>query len=57
MKAATNDTNEEKRKRIGEKKQEITTGDLYASFPEEFSKGLEYVRSLRFEDQPDYNHL
>ncbi len=54
MKAATN---EEKRKRIGEKKQEITTGDLYAGFPEEFSKGLEYVRGLGFEDQPDYNHL
>ena len=54
MKAATND---EKRKRIGEKKLEITTGDLYAGFPEEFSKGLEYVRGLGFEDQPDYNHL
>ena len=54
MKAATN---EEKRKRIGEKKQEITTDDLYAGFPEEFSKGLEYVRGLGFEDQPDYNHL
>ncbi len=50
-------TNEEKRKRIGEKKQETTTGDLCAGFPEEFSKGLEYVRGLGFEDQPDYNHL
>ncbi len=47
MKAATN---EEKRKRIGEKKQETMTSDLYASFLEEFSKGLEYVCSLGFED-------
>jgi casein kinase 1 len=57
MKAAANDTNEEKRKQIGEKKQETTTSELYTSFPEEYSKGLEYVRGLRFEDQPDYNHL
>ncbi len=50
-------TNEEKRKRIGEKKQETTTGDLCAGFPEGFSKGLEYVRGLGFKDQPDYNRL
>jgi serine/threonine protein kinase len=50
-------TDEEKRKRIGEKKQETTTSDLCAGFPEGFSKGLEHVRSLGFEDQPDYNRL
>ncbi|KAJ4307297.1 Palmitoylated plasma membrane-bound casein kinase [Collariella sp. IMI 366227] len=50
-------TKEEKRMRIGEKKQETTTNDLCAGFPEEFSEGLEYVRGLRFEDQPDYNHI
>jgi hypothetical protein len=39
------------------KKQETTTEDLCIGFLEKFSKGLEYVRSLGFEDQPDYNHL
>jgi casein kinase 1 len=50
-------TNKAKYKRIGEKKQQTTSADLCAGFPAEFAEGLQYIRSLGFKDQPDYNRL
>ncbi|TAQ91643.1 hypothetical protein B7494_g90 [Chlorociboria aeruginascens] len=54
LKAATEDKRNEL---IKEKKLSISIKDLCADLPEEFSTYLKYVRSLRFEDTPDYSHL
>jgi len=48
---------EEKYDRIKEKKISTTIESLTKGVPEEFSKYLNYVRNLQFEDKPDYNQL
>lgn len=30
---------------------------LCSGFPDEFAEYISYARSLRFDEQPDYNHL
>jgi len=42
---------------IEEKKASITISKLTKDLPKEFSTYLNYVRTLRFQDQPDYNYL
>lgn len=54
LKAATN---KQKYEKIGEKKQSTSIAELCEGYPEEFSKYLTYVRSLGFEDTPDYDYL
>ncbi|KAJ9452658.1 Casein kinase I isoform delta-like, partial [Diplonema papillatum] len=40
--------------RIAEKKMQTSIAQLCAGYPQEFSNYLNYVRSLRFDDKPDY---
>lgn len=40
-----------------EKKMTTSTDILCRGFPQEFSIYLNYVRSLRFDDKPDYSYL
>ena len=47
----------DKYQRIMEKKLQIPTDILCAGLPEEFTIYLNYVKSLRFEDRPDYEFL
>jgi casein kinase 1 len=54
LKAATN---KQKYEKIGEKKQATAVKDLCDGYPEEFGQYLTYARTLKFEDQPDYDHL
>lgn len=54
LKAATN---KQKYEKIGEKKQTTAIKELCDGFPEEFSIYLSYVRSLKFEEQPDYDYM
>ena len=48
---------EEKYKRIYEIKAGTSLEDLCQGFPEEFSIYLNYCKSLKFEDQPDYTYI
>jgi casein kinase 1 len=50
-------TKKQKYDRISEKKMATPVETLCKSFPSEFSVYLNYVRSLRFEDKPDYQYL
>ncbi len=50
-------TKDEKYRKIKEKKIETSIDVLCAGFPEEFATYLQYVRSLRFQDRPDYAYL
>lgn len=43
--------------KIKEKKISTTIEQLTRNSPEEFSKYLQYVRNLNFEEKPDYNYL
>ncbi|KAI1295000.1 serine/threonine protein kinase [Mortierella claussenii] len=54
LKAATK---KQKYDRIMEKKMTTSTDILCRGFPQEFSIYLNYVRSLRFDDKPDYSYL
>jgi casein kinase 1 len=54
LKAATN---KQKYEKIGEKKQSTPVKDLGDGLPEEFGQYLTYARTLKFEEQPDYDHL
>ncbi|ORX83255.1 Cki protein [Basidiobolus meristosporus CBS 931.73] len=54
LKAATK---KQKYDRIMEKKMTTPTELLCRTFPVEFSIYLNYTRSLRFDDKPDYNYL
>eukprot|EP00929_Paragymnodinium_shiwhaense_P052598 TRINITY_DN26346_c3_g1_i1.p1 TRINITY_DN26346_c3_g1~~TRINITY_DN26346_c3_g1_i1.p1 ORF type:complete len:319 (-),score=78.68 TRINITY_DN26346_c3_g1_i1:365-1321(-) len=47
----------EKYEKIMEKKMQTSVESLCKHFPPEFVTYLNYSRSLRFEEQPDYNHL
>jgi hypothetical protein len=50
-------TKKEKYDKIKEKKQTTTIEELCKGFPEEFSKYLNYCRSLNFEDKPCISDL
>lgn len=50
-------TKEEKYRKIKEKKIETSVEQLAIGLPEEFATYLQYVRSLRFQDRPDYAYL
>ncbi|KAJ3182884.1 serine/threonine protein kinase [Gaertneriomyces sp. JEL0708] len=54
LKAATK---KQKYDRIMEKKMTTPTDILCRGFPNEFSVYLNYARSLRFDDKPDYSYL
>ncbi|KAI8826963.1 kinase-like domain-containing protein [Fimicolochytrium jonesii] len=54
LKAATK---KQKYDRIMEKKMTTPTEVLCRGFPNEFSMYLNYTRSLRFDDKPDYSYL
>lgn len=50
-------TKKEKYQNILEKKIETTVEDLCKNFPTEFTIYLNYCKSIRFEDKPDYSYL
>jgi hypothetical protein len=50
-------TKKQKYDRIMEKKMMTSTESLCRGYPNEFSIYLNYVRSLRFDDKPDYAYL
>jgi casein kinase 1 len=50
-------TKKQKYDRISEKKMATPVEALCKGFPSEFAVFLNYVRSLRFEDKPDYQYL
>eukprot|EP01002_Notosolenus_urceolatus_P005395 NODE_2435_length_1118_cov_55.931712_g2021_i0.p1 GENE.NODE_2435_length_1118_cov_55.931712_g2021_i0~~NODE_2435_length_1118_cov_55.931712_g2021_i0.p1 ORF type:complete len:324 (+),score=78.14 NODE_2435_length_1118_cov_55.931712_g2021_i0:86-1057(+) len=50
-------TKKQKYDRISEKKMATPVEVLCKGYPSEFSHYLNYVRSLRFEDKPDYQYL
>ncbi|KAJ2141951.1 serine/threonine protein kinase [Coemansia sp. RSA 678] len=54
LKAATK---KQKYDRIMEKKMTTPTEELCRGFPNEFAVYLNYARSLRFDDKPDYTYL
>jgi casein kinase 1 delta/casein kinase I family protein HRR25 len=54
MKARTDD---ERNEMIKEKKMELSGEKLCEGFPGEFAMYVNYTRSLRFEDKPDYAYL
>ncbi|KAF9580913.1 serine/threonine protein kinase [Lunasporangiospora selenospora] len=54
LKAATK---KQKYDRIMEKKMTTSTDILCRGYPQEFAIYLNYVRSLRFDDKPDYSYL
>jgi serine/threonine protein kinase len=54
LKAATN---KQKYERICEKKQTTTLDELCGEFPNEFKIYMNYVRTLKFDEQPDYEYL
>ena len=47
----------EKYQNILEKKVDTSVEDLCKQFPHEFTVYLNYCKSIRFEDKPDYNYL
>eukprot|EP00756_Hemistasia_phaeocysticola_P024856 Hpha_TRINITY_DN15975_c1_g4::TRINITY_DN15975_c1_g4_i1::g.71333::m.71333/K02218/CSNK1, CKI; casein kinase 1 len=48
---------QEKYTAIKEKKERTSTESLCKGFPQEFVTYLNYCKSLRFEEEPDYNYL
>ncbi|AOA63043.1 Palmitoylated vacuolar membrane-bound casein kinase [Komagataella phaffii CBS 7435] len=50
-------SNKEKYEKIGEKKRNTPLEEICAGFPPQFRRYMEYVRSLKFEDTPDYAYL
>jgi casein kinase 1 len=50
-------TKKEKYQNILEKKVDTSVEDLCKQFPHEFTIYLNYCKSIRFEDKPDYNYL
>lgn len=47
----------EKYRKIGDKKCQTSIAALCKNIPKEFADYLKYVRGLKFEKTPDYNHL
>jgi hypothetical protein len=54
LKAATK---RQKYERISEKKMATGVDELCKGFPSEFSTYLEYCRTLRFDEKPEYSYL
>lgn len=50
-------TNKQKYEKIGLKKQSTTINELCYGFPIQFAQYLMYVRSLKFDEDPDYSYL
>ncbi|RWS23510.1 casein kinase I isoform delta-A-like protein [Leptotrombidium deliense] len=50
-------TKRQKYERISEKKMSTPIEELCAGFPAEFATYLNYCRTLRFEEKPDYSYL
>ncbi|KAJ9130643.1 Protein kinase [Pleurostoma richardsiae] len=50
-------TKEERRERVFGMKKNIPTSELCAGLPEEVADGLDYARSLGFDERPDYDRL
>lgn len=50
-------TKEEKYQLVLEQKQAISIAELCKDLPQEFETYLNYVRSLRYQDKPDYDYL
>lgn len=50
-------TQEEKYRKIREKKEEVPLKELCTGFPDEFAEYLSITRGLDFKERPDYNHL
>jgi len=50
-------TQEEKYRRICEKKEKTPVADLNTGFPKQFDEYLSYCRNLQFTDKPDYTML
>lgn len=50
-------TKNEKYNRISDRKQNVTVEALTKGYPNEFAAYLDYIRTLRFEDKPDYGYL
>eukprot|EP00602_Paraphysomonas_sp_CaronLab_P000516 CAMPEP_0185019640 /NCGR_PEP_ID=MMETSP1103-20130426/2255_1 /TAXON_ID=36769 /ORGANISM="Paraphysomonas bandaiensis, Strain Caron Lab Isolate" /LENGTH=383 /DNA_ID=CAMNT_0027550067 /DNA_START=183 /DNA_END=1334 /DNA_ORIENTATION=- len=50
-------TKKQKYERILEKKAEVSVETLCKGYPAEFRSYFEHVRSLRFEERPDYDYL
>jgi len=50
-------TQEEKYRKICEKKEQTPIGDLNTGFPKQFDEYLTYCRNLQFTDKPDYTML
>lgn len=47
----------DKYERIKEIKMQTPLEILCKGFPQEFVKYFQYVKNLKFEEKPDYNHL
>jgi len=50
-------TQEEKYRKICEKKEKTPVGDLNTGFPKQFDEYLTICRGLQFTERPDYNYL
>ena len=50
-------TRKQKLDLIRQSKENTPIDELYEDFPIEFSKYLQYCRSLEFDEKPDYNYL
>ncbi|CAD8133365.1 unnamed protein product [Paramecium octaurelia] len=49
--------NKERQKQVGEKKMKMTPTEICIDLPIEFSKALEYIKSLQYQSDPDYDYL
>ncbi|CAD8139422.1 unnamed protein product [Paramecium octaurelia] len=49
--------NKERQKQVGEKKMKMTPQEICVDLPIEFSKALDYIRSLKYQSDPDYDYL
>ncbi|CAK86168.1 unnamed protein product (macronuclear) [Paramecium tetraurelia] len=49
--------NKERQKQVGEKKIKMTPQEICIDLPIEFAKALEYIRSLQYQSDPDYDYL
>ncbi|CAD8067143.1 unnamed protein product [Paramecium primaurelia] len=49
--------NKERQKQVGEKKIKMTPQEICVDLPIEFAKALDYIRSLQYQSDPDYDFL
>lgn len=50
-------TEKDKTKKVGDLKKLISMQELCKGLPDEFIHYMDYVKSLKFEENPNYNHL